>query len=391
MRYTTTNMRLGIDMRAYSNSQYGGIVEYIRNVVRYMVQQERTGEFKLFYSSKKHIEPLFLDTQFSHTQNYFYNYPSKLFFLSTQLLQKPSVDVLLKGVDVFFSPHILPVALSNNTPQVLVVHDVSFQRFPQFFDTKRRMWHKAMHIKKQVRSAHHIITPSHATKADLMSLYSVDSQKISVVPLGVSRTTTQQSAHRWEALQKQFSISKPYILSLCVLEPRKNITTLIRAFNDIANKPAFQNLKLVVAGPYGWSYKDILQQARTSQFQERIIITGAIPEELKYELYCNASVFVYPSFFEGFGLQPLEAMSAGVPVVASHTSSIPEVVGNAALFIDPRNAKQIAAVIQELLGDKELQHHLTHAGLDRVQKFSWEKCATQTFNILKQVGKDVVQ
>ena len=384
-------MRLGIDMRAYSNSQYGGIAEYIRSVVWCMVQQERKCEFKLFYSSKKQVEPLFLDGQFSHIRNYFYRYPSKLFFLSTQILKKPSVDELLGGVDVFFSPHILPVALSRKTPHALVVHDVSFQRFPQFFDAKRRAWHRSIHLKRQLRSVHRIITPSSATKADLVSLYNANPEKISVIPLGVSRANTQRSARNWKVLQKQFSVSKPYILSLCVLEPRKNITTLIRAFNEIAGKPEFQNLKLVIAGPYGWSYKDILKQAHASQFQQRIVVTGAIPENLKYELYSNASVFVYPSFFEGFGLQLLEAMSAGVPVVASYTSSIPEVVGNATLFIDPRNAKQIAAVLQEVLGDKELQNNIIQAGVDRAQQFSWEKCATQTFHTLKQVSKDVVQ
>ena len=140
--------------------------------------------------------------------------------------------------------------------------------------------------KKQLRVAHHIITPSYATKSDLVSLYNIDSRKISVIPLGVLRA----KASGWEKLQQQFSLSKPYILSLCVLEPRKNIITLIRAFNELAGNPEFQNLKLVVAGPFGWSYKNILRHARTSPFCDRIVVTGAIPEELKRALYENASV-----------------------------------------------------------------------------------------------------
>ena len=385
-------MQVGIDMRAYSNSQYGGIAEYIRRVVLCMVQQGKECEFKLFYNSKKQVQPLFSDHQFSYAKNYCYNYPSKAFFLSTQLLQKPKIDSLLKGVDVFFSPHILPIALSNSTPRVLVVHDVSFQRFPHFFDIRRRVWHKAMHIKKQLNAAQHIITPSYATKSDVVSLYNIDPRKISVVPLGAPPAPHQQHPrHIQELLQEHFFISKPYILSLCVLEPRKNVTTLIRAFNEIAGDPAFSTLKLVIAGPFGWLYKDILKYAHSSPFYNRIVVTGAIPEALKHELYANASVFVYPSFFEGFGLQPLEAMSARVPVVASYSSSIPEVVGNAALLVDPRNARQIAATMREVLQDADVRNRLIESGVERIQQFSWEKCATQTLDTLKQVGKNVVQ
>ena len=378
-------------MRSYSHSQFGGVFEYIRNIVPRMIQQGSDCEFVLFYNSHKQAQPLFLDGRFANAHNFYSAYPNKILFASTQLLGKPKVDKLLGGADVVFSPHIISVALSDSARQVLVVHDVSFQRFPQFFDAKRRAWHRAMNIKKQVRAAQHIITPSYATKLDLISLYNTDPEKISVVPLGVSRATTQPSLHCWEMLRQEFSLSQPYILSLCVLEPRKNLKTLIRAFNAIADKPVFQNLKLVIAGPFGWSYKDILKQARASRFADRIAITGAVPENLKYELYRRSSVFVYPSFFEGFGLQPLEAMKAGVPVVASYSSSIPEVVGNAALLVDPRNARQIAAVIQEVLLDEPLRKTLIQAGANRVKRFSWDKCAAQTLDILKQVGEDVVQ
>ena len=374
-------MRIGIDMRAYSGSQYGGIVEYIRRVVGCMVKQGQEHEFKLFYNSRQPIQPLALPSQCSNVYTYEYHYPNKIFFLSTQLFNQPKVDELLGGVDVFLSPHILPIALSDSVRRVLVVHDISFQRFPQFFDAKRRVWHKTMHIKKQLHAAHHILTPSNATKSDIMSLYNIESHNISVTPLGVAYPKQQPSPKNWDILQQQFSLSSPYILSLCTLEPRKNITTLARAFDEIACEPAFQNLQLVIAGPFGWLYKDILKRIRESRFANRIVVTGSIPEALKYDLYAHASAFVYPSFFEGFGLQPLEAMNAGVPVVASYSSSIPEVVGNAALLVDPRNAKQIARAIQEVLQDNALRTNLIQAGYTRAQQFSWEKCAKTTLEV----------
>ena len=140
-------MRLGIDMRAYSNAQYGGIAEYIRNVVWRMAQQERECEFKLFYSSRQKVEPLFLDGQFPHARNYFYRYPSKLFFLSTQVLKKPAVDSLLGGVDVFLVRIFYPLLFRRTRPKFWLSTMFLLNDFPHFFDAKRKAWHKAMHIK----------------------------------------------------------------------------------------------------------------------------------------------------------------------------------------------------------------------------------------------------
>jgi len=224
----------------------------------------------------------------------------------------------------------------------------------------------------QARFSEKIIAVSDSTKNDLINRYQINPSKIKVIYSGVS--LKRPSEEEILKFKKEKKLPEKFILFLGTIEPRKNINGIIRAFSILKSKSGFNELKLVIAGSQGW-----LQEKITG---EDIIFTGKIDEEEKALFYSAASVFVYPSFFEGFGLPPLEAMVCGTPVVVSRNSSLPEVVGDAGILIDPYNPSDIANAIKEILTDAQLAKKLTKNGFIRSSQFSWQKTAEKTLEVL---------
>ena len=370
------SMNIGIDVRGLEVGSYGGVSEYIRTIVPLMIRYGKNHHFHLFYSSfRKKDNALLLSYQnHDNVTLHSFSYPNKALFLAQRLNRLRAETFMGTTIDVFFSPHIIPISLKRDTHHIVVFHDVSFERFPHFFDTKRRLWHMMVDPRRQAQRATRIFTPSRATKHDLVSLYHIDPGIIEVIPLaarqGLDRNATP--------LQGKVSLPQKYILSLCTLEPRKNIAGLIRAFTMVADSEGMRDTHLVIAGGMGWSYESVLREYKNSSASSRIMILGAVSESLKYELYKNALLFVFPSFYEGFGIPPLEAMKAGIPVISSFSSSLPEVVGDAAILIDPYNIPALAASIQEVVRDSRLRSELQYASKQRAQLFSWDVVAQRT-------------
>jgi glycosyltransferase involved in cell wall biosynthesis len=184
-------------------------------------------------------------------------------------------------------------------------------------------------------------------------------------------------------IRKKYNLPENFILYFGTLEPRKNLVGLIQSYEIFRRQTGSdKKYSLVLAGNSGWLCDDIFVQARKSDFAQDIIFAGFVDPADKIYLYNLASLFVYPSFFEGFGFPPLEAMACGVPVICSHTSSFPEVVSQAALTVDPYNFDEIAWAMKEVLTDKELGQDLVKDGLIRAKNFSWDKCARETLDYL---------
>ncbi|MYE38027.1 MAG: glycosyltransferase family 4 protein [Candidatus Spechtbacteria bacterium SB0662_bin_43] len=378
-------MNIGIDIRGLEPGLYGGVSEYIRTIVPLLVRYGTEHHFHLFYSSfrKKDVAlSLSLEGQ-DNVTSHFVSYPNKLLFLAERFNRLKVETLINTSFDVFFSPHIIPVSLKKESPHIVLFHDVSFERFPSFFDTKRRLWHTMVAPKRQAHRATYILTPSRATKQDLISLYHIDPDTIEVIPLAAR----EEPRRRKPLLQSEVSLPQKYILSLCTLEPRKNIVGLIRAFTLIADSEEMRDTHLVIAGGMGWSYGDILREHRDSPVASRIMILGAVSEDMKYELYKNALLFVFPSFYEGFGIPPLEAMNAGVPVISSFSSSLPEVVGDAAILVDPYNIPEIAASMHEVVRDSQLRSELQRASKLRAHLFSWDTVAKNTLAAIERVAE----
>jgi glycosyltransferase involved in cell wall biosynthesis len=312
---------------------------------------------------------------------------------------------LLGNIGVFFMPHINFVALKNSPPcqggakggckSVLTIHDLSFLRFPRYFSFRKNFWHKMINVKKLVKKFDRIVAVSENTKNDIVELCKVEPEKIKVIYSGVEREYKPNyelriTNYEFDNMKKKYGLPEKFILFLGTVEPRKNIEGLINAYNKYREKievrhrvsdVGLHGYKLVIAGGRGWKSKNIYKEWEKSRYKDDIKFLGYVDKKDKVYLYNLAELFVYPSFYEGFGFPPLEAMACGTPVITSFTSSLSEIVGGAGLMVDPYNITDIATAIERVLSDDRLRDNLIQKGLERAKKFDWEKTAREYLEI----------
>lgn len=370
-------MHVAVDVRSLMGSRHSGVEEYTTRIVRAMAQFEPSHTYHVFYNSARKVSlPVFRENVVVHE----FRYPNKIFNASQRLLGLPKWDSLLgQNIDVVFMPSARLMPLSHTTPLVTVAHDVSFERFPEFLTARRRLWHALMRPRRLLANSDHIIAVSEYTRQDLIEVYNINPNAVSVVHPGVA---IQNAARPLDVqnVRRRHGLPERFLLFMGTHEPRKNIEGVIAAFSAIAHRIPHS---LVLAGESGWKRSRIRASLAGSAYADRIHSLGFVEEDDKRALYAAADLFVYPSFYEGFGFPPLEALLAGTPAVVSFNSSLPEVVGKWATLVDPYNIAQIAAVLEELLASP------VRVSLD-VQKeilaeYSWQKAAKQTLSILKSV------
>ena len=372
-------MKIGIDIRPLEAPHYGGVSEYINNLLPELFRLGAKHRFILFRNSlKKSRQDYHKFLEYKNVSIKSFRFPNKFLFFTSRFVSWPKIDKLLGGVDTLFCPHFFSAPVSKNCRKIITFHDLSFVNFPEFFDFKRRIWHKLLSPKKQAKNADYIISVSNSTKQDLVNFYNVPPEKISTVYLGINKKLLN------DRLIKVKNLPHNYILSLSVIGPRKNLISLIRAFNVLKQDSNFGNTHLVLAGGFERFYKKkIKKEIKKSPYLDKIILLGQVSEKQKVVLYKNAQLFVYPSLYEGFGLPPLEAMYCGVPTVVSHNTSLQEATGGAALLIDPYRPKILAKHIKDILTDKRLYNDLLYKGRKQAEKFDWEKTAKETLDILE--------
>ncbi len=301
-----------------------------------------------------------------------YNYPNKLFNLALRFLKITEIDRLIGGVDVFLIPNLLFVNLSKQCRKILIVHDLSFEIYPEFFTAKARLWHKLIGPKQLCRQADLIVTVSENTKKDVIYIYGISPEKILPIYPGISDNFfIPVGADAKKAVAEKYGLPPEYIFYLGNLEPRKNVESLIMAFERVANP----GLQLVIAGGQAWKFKNIYRLWQRSPAKDRIKFLGYVDAGDKPALYSLAKIFAYPSIYEGFGLPPVEAMASGCPVITSANSSLVEAVGDAGLLIDPNNINEFAQAVNQLLSDEKLYAELKAKGLERAKKFTWDNTA----------------
>ncbi len=287
--------------------------------------------------------------------------------------------------DVFFTPsHYAP--RFSPVPTVVSIMDLSYLFFPEYFkssDLKQLKSWTAYSVKKAAR----VVTISNSTKDDIIAEYGVLPKNVSVVYSGIkSGISLAPHIYSMEELKAKYGIKDSYILFVGTLQPRKNISRLIEAFSYLSEKSR-QETDLVIVGKKGWLYEDILAAPRKFGVPEQVKFLDFVPDDELGELYKHAQCYVLPSLYEGFGLPVLEAMQYGCPVITSKVSSLPEAGGDAVLYVDPENSKDIAEKIEKLLSDNDLRKKLIDKGKLQVKKFSWEKTARETLAVLKSVGE----
>ena len=284
---------------------------------------------------------------------------------------------------VIFNPgHYSPLFLS--LPFVIAIMDLGHFRFPQEL-TKPILLKLKLWTSFSIRRATHIFAISESTKNDIIKYYGVNRDKVTVTYLGYDekRFKAQASSIKIKEIKKKYRIKGDYILFLSTLKPRKNIEGLLEALAILNDK----NLQLVIAGRKGWLYQSVFDKVKELGLTKKVVFTGFVDEDDVPALMAGAKVFTLPSFWEGFGIPAVNAMACGVPVVVSNTGSLPEVVGDAGVIVDPNQPEEIAQGIMKVIGDMETRKTLIKRGLEQVKKFSWEKCAQETLKVLEKVGK----
>lgn len=316
----------------------------------------------------------------------------KLFYLTNKMIGGNSHHLIypqdLEQADIFHSPF---YPISRQVKQIkdkhvfLTVYDLIPIMFPQFFEFKED--HLLNSILESLEPENWALCISDSTKNDLCNKFTkIDPSRVFVTPLAASELfySCNDSA-QMSLIRKKYNIpDAPYILSLSTLEPRKNIDHTIRCFAHLSQQEHIKDLYLVLVGTKGWDYNKIFEEiSNNHSLQDRIIVTGYVADEDLAALYSGALAFVYPSFYEGFGLPPLEAMQCGVPVITSNTSSLPEVVGDAGIMVDPLDTDVLCHSMLQIYNDSSLRDAMSLKSIEQAKKFSWEKCTQQTIAAYK--------
>jgi glycosyltransferase involved in cell wall biosynthesis len=229
-----------------------------------------------------------------------------------------------------------------------------------------------------------IIAVSENTKKDILNFFPfLEEKKIRVIyEAADDHFTVIQDEKILAGCRQQYHLPPEFILCVGTLEPRKNLVTLLNAFSNVSQK---KDIPLVITGKKGWKYKEIFKTFSNLRLEKKVFFTGYVYQEDLPALYNLATVFVYPSIYEGFGLPPLEAMQCGCPVITSNVSSLPEIVGDAAIKVNPFSVKALEEAIYKLVSNPELRKDYIHTGLKQAEKFSWDKCAQETFQVYQEV------
>ncbi len=380
-------MKIGVDIRVLMDRYYSGIAHYSDNLLNELLKNPDDHKYRLFYNSFSDIKDKMLKWEKQCTKIVSTRYPNKLFnYCGQKILKRPKIDKLLGGVDIFWSPHFNFTNLSSKTKHVLTIHDLSFMRYPKYFSRRKNFWHWAVNLKKQAQKCQALIAVSKNTKEDVVELLNVSEKKVHLVYSGLNMKNIKVKKTDEENFLKKHGLKNNYILYLGNIEPRKNISGLIYAYNILRDRNIrLVDTQLVLAGATGWKNREIYQARENSPYKDSIKFIGYVGSYEREILYRKAICLTYPSFYEGFGFPPLEAMNKLLPVITSNVSSLPEVVEKAALTINPYDINDIARAMELVIYDKALRSELIIKGQLQANKFQWSKTAKQYLEIFNKL------
>lgn len=368
-------IRIAIDAHTVG-TQHAGNVTFITEMIEHLAAIDHINQYTLYMSEESAIReytdrwPNFRVRRFPHNSRLL-----RFFFSFPRLIKQ-------EPVDIFFCQFNAPPGLKCKI--VTVIHDVSFLRVPETFPLRMRTQMVIMTKRTALRSSH-LITPSEYSRLDLIAAYNLPDDKVSTVHLAAPKWYAPVSdPSELARIREKYGLDDEYILCVGTIQPRKNLVRLIEAYSSLL-KRGVEMPRLVLTGRIAWLSGDSVTAAAVNGIKDRVKFTGFVPDEDMPALYSAATAFVYPSYFEGFGLPPLEAMQCGTPVIVGDRTSLPEVVGDAALLVDPFDVNAIAAALERVVTDEALREDLRRKGLEQARKFSWEKAARETFEIFRRV------
>lgn len=368
-------MRIAIQASDLDSKRIDGTRVYLLNMLNRFGKISPNDDFFVFH--KNGFNPELEPKNHSNYKIISKNFP----FYWTQI--RFAMEIWKGKYDALWMPmQALPFVRRKNLKTTVTIHDLAFKIFPQFFPKKdlRRL---NLFTDFAVKKSDKIIAVSHSTKNDILKFYPmIKEEKIKVIYHGFDPKLLQEkiSDEEKNKINTKYKIlNTKYILYVGAIQPRKNLKELIKAFEII--KKERKDLKLVLAGGKAWMWEEVMERISRSTYHNDIIVTGTIPFSEVISLYKNASVFVFPSLYEGFGIPVLEAFACGVPVILAKNSSLLEVGGGAANYFE--SIENLCYQIREILDKEELRKEMIEKGFNQAKKFSWDKCAEETIELIK--------
>lgn len=372
-------MRIGYDITPLSSARTG-VGHYCFSLLKNLLAFEKKHQYLGFASGTR---PPILDELEGALAYRRIPLPTRFMHHVWTSLRVPRVDTFLGVVDVFHATNYF-VPPMRRARTVVTVHDLAILVHPEWCSPKiRRFFPKQ--IARCIREADAVLACSESTKLDAVRLLGVDPTRIAVVYEGIDETLVpMERENAARHVHSRYGVSSPYLLFVGTIEPRKNITGLLRAFSKIRDEMPH---KLVLVGGKGWYREDVEAVARELGVGERVSFVGYVSSHAELAaFYSAADLFVFPSLYEGFGLPILEAMACGCPVITADNSSMPEIAADAALCVNANDDMAIAEAVQRVLGDPTLRESLVSRGFERAKEFSWRKCAEATMNVYERLA-----
>lgn len=373
-------MRIGIDARTILNPGKGeqaGVGHYTYYLIKHLLKNDKKNTYVLFFDSRVNHSKEFSQRNVEIKYFPFYRYRVLLPITYSHLLV--SAIVSREKLDVFHSPaSTMPLIYQKSS--VVTIHDLAIYKNKNWFPGGQQFSTRIV-VPHTLKKVDKIIAVSESTKKDIARLFKIPKEKVEVIYNGIDDIAAEKHVASKTRLQSKYGIRDAFILFLGTLEPRKNIPRLIQAFKRVSSRSRFQNIQLVIAGGHGWESKNLAAMCDKLGLSNDVIFTGYVSRSSKIGLMRHAEAFVFPSLYEGFGLSNLEAMALGTPVVTSDTASMPEVMGDAAVYINPKSVKSISDGIIKILSSPKLRKSLTQKGKRQSTKFHWDICAKQTLDI----------
>ena len=373
-------MFIGVDIRCLMNSNRTGVGEYTYQLLNAIFAIDKTNQYFLFYNSSKDVSKNIPKWEQDNARYVGLKWPNKLLnlllFLKFVKLENLVIEKLfencklkIENLNVWFSPNLNFTSLKKHTKHILTMHDLSFEFMPECFTLKHRLWHWFLRPRKQCQRADLILAPSENTARDVIESYKVESYKVIKLCPGVSQPV---SSDQLSVIKNKYGLSENFILYLGTLEPRKNVSVLIEAYKKLTNLHTY---KLIIVGDKGWRSESVMRLIENTPGVQYV---GYVDAAKKAELYQNASLFVFPSLYEGFGLPVLEAMAMGVPVITSNRSSLPEIASEKVRLVNPHNLFELKNAMVDNFRKKEENHFV----VEDFAKFNWEEMAKDFLEML---------
>jgi glycosyltransferase involved in cell wall biosynthesis len=366
-------MRIGIDARIVYYAR-GGIRNYVLHLLDVLPPLDADTDYYVLHSRKAQSPPL-PGTNLR---------PVPCWTPSHHRLERWAlgVEVARLGLDLLHTTDFIPPALGPRR-SVITVHDLNFLHYPQFLTAESHRYYNQQ-IAWAVRRADHILADSHATKSDMVSLLDVPLEKVTVVHLAADPAFRPLAEADVRRVAARYGLEPGYLLFVGTLEPRKNLPGLLQAYRLLLDAEVTTS-PLVLIGGKGWLYDEVFERVEVLHLQGRVRFLHDVPDADLPAMYNAASVLATPSFYEGFGLPALEAMACGTPVAVADRASLPEVVGEAGLLVNPDDPDGIARALARVLTDEPLRARMQELGLAQAGRFTWERAARATLAVYREV------